>query len=254
MYYHIITIFPSMCDSYLTQSILGAAIDNKIIEVTAYDLRSYTLDKHRRVDGRVYGGGPGMVMWVQPIISCHEDIIKRLKARNKRQGKEFNAQRILTVIFEPGATDFDNDIAERVGRDYDDIIFICGRYEGIDARVYDILLDNESISGQVVKWSVGPYILTGGELPSMICVDAISRRLPGVLHNEYSLEENRVSSHAMYGRPEKYIHSGPTPDFAKATPGKPALSEGEGITREYKVPEVLLSGHHANIEKWKEGR
>ena len=249
MRYHIITIFPDMFDSYLTQSILGQAMNAGIIEVTAYDLRSYSEDKHRRVDGRVYGGGPGMVMWVDPIMKCYEDVVKSIKKRGPSpslspQGRGGNANavgvapslegrvgegpefRILVVIFTPEKVEFNNLIAENVSKEYSDIIFICGRYEGIDARV-KLILEDLNI-GDVVEWSVGPYVLTGGELPAMICIDAISRRLPGVLNNENSIEENRVSSHEIYGRPEVY----------------------DG----YKVPEVLLSGHHANIEKWKEER
>ncbi len=227
MRYHIITIFPDMFDSYLTESILGQAMEAGLIEVFSYDLRSYSEDKHRRVDGRVYGGGPGMVMWVEPIIKCYEDVIKKIEKNIKKRLGEGPRARILTVIFTPEKIAFDNITAENVSKEYTDIIFICGRYEGIDARVKIILQDiaKEKNNIEVVEWSVGPYVLTGGELPAMVCIDAISRRISGVLNNQDSIEENRVSSHEIYGRPETY----------------------EG----YKVPEVLLSGHHANIEKWK---
>ncbi len=221
-----------MFDSYLTQSILGQAMNAGIIEVTAFDLRSYSEDKHRRVDGRVYGGGPGMVMWVDPIMKCYADVIKSIEKNLKKDIRKNKInKKILTVIFTPEKISFDNVIAEKVSKEYADIIFICGRYEGIDARVKMILED--ILGNDVVEWSVGPYVLTGGELPAMICIDAISRRLPGVLNNEESIEENRVSSHEIYGRPEIYSHSG--------------LKE----IKEYKVPEVLLSGHHKNIEEWK---
>ncbi len=222
MRYHVVTIFPDIMDSYITESIIGRAIEQGLIEVTSYALRSYTSDKHGRVDGRVYGGGPGMVMWVDPIIECYEDVVKRISKKNK-------IFKILTVIFTPGKQEFNNEIAVNVASEYTDIIFICGRYEGIDSRVLEII----SAGGETVyEWSVGPYVLTGGELPAMICIDVISRHVDGVLNNSESIEENRVSSHAMYGRPEVYDHKG----------------------LKYKVPEVLLSGHHANIEKWKEGK
>lgn len=216
MRFHVITIFPNMLDGYLTESILGRAIENKLIEVNTYALREYATDKHRRVDGRPYGGGPGMVMWVEPLINCVESI-------NKKLAKKKNVK-ILTVIFSPGATQFTNIIAKKLvqGRTlYTDIIFICGRYEGIDARVRKILKAKE--------WSVGPYVLTGGELPAMICIDAIARQVPGVLNAEDSIEENRVASSEIYARPEIFEYKG----------------------KKYKVPKVLLSGHHKNIEEWR---
>lgn len=239
MRFHIITIFPDMFDSYLTQSILGQALNAGIIEVTAYDLRSYSEDKHRRVDGRVYGGGPGMVMWVDPIMKCYADVMKGIKKNIKKD--IFKKNKILIVIFTPEKVEFNNQIAESASKEYSDIIFICGRYEGIDARVKFILEDSSDC--EVVEWSVGPYVLTGGELPAMVCIDAISRRLPGVLNNEESLEENRVSSHEIYGRPETYPFS-PAGTFPKGR-------KNANNTKEYKVPEVLLSGHHKNIEEWK---
>lgn len=211
--FHIVTIFPNMLDGYLTESILGRAIENKLIEVNTYALREYTTDKHRRVDGRPYGGGPGMVMWVEPLINCAEEI-------NKKIAKKKNVK-VLTIIFSPGATQFTNVIAKQSVKKYTDIIFICGRYEGIDARVKKILKAKE--------WSIGPYVLTGGELPAMICIDAIARQVTGVLNAEDSVEENRVASSEIYARPEIFEHKG----------------------KKYKVPKVLLSGHHKNIEEWR---
>ena len=243
MRYHIITIFPDIMDSYMHESIIGRAIESGFIEVTTYALRSYTSDRHGRVDGRVYGGGPGMVMWVDPIIECYEDIIRTIKRKKVKNISAYNINKTLTVIFTPGKVEFTNEIAMTVASEYTDIIFICGRYEGIDSRVKDILeCDYKNNNGpKVIEWSVGPYILTGGELPAMICIDAISRHINGVLNNADSIEESRVSSHAMYGRPEVYEY-------------KTLNDKGEKITIEYKVPEVLLSGHHANIDKWKEGK
>ena len=225
------------------ESIIGRAVEHGVIEVTTYALRSYTSDRHGRVDGRVYGGGPGMVMWVDPVIECYEDIIKTIKRKKVKNISAYNINQTLIVIFTPGKELFDNQIAMSVSKGYTDIIFICGRYEGIDTRVKDILeYDYKNNNGpKVVEWSVGPYILTGGELPAMICMDAISRHIDGVLHNSESIEESRVSSHAMYGRPEVYKY-------------KTLNNKGEKITIDHKVPEVLLSGHHANIDKWKEGK
>lgn len=217
--FHVITIFPDMFQSYFAESIISRAIENKLIEINTYALREYTVDKHRRVDGKPYGGGPGMVMWVDPLIRCMSVIDKKL-ARKKDIKK-------LVVMFNPGGDMFTNSIAKKVviGKTgYTDIVFICGRYEGIDARVKKILKARE--------WSIGPYVLTGGELPAMVCIDAITRQIKGVLNDIDSLEENRTASHEIYARPEVYEYK----------------------SKKYRVPKVLLSGNHKLIEVWREER
>ncbi|MEN9880973.1 MAG: tRNA ((1)-)-methyltransferase, tRNA (guanine37-N1)-methyltransferase [Candidatus Parcubacteria bacterium] len=216
MRYHIVTIFPSMFDSYFAESIIARAIEKKIIEVQTYALREHTLDKHRRVDGRPYGGGPGMVMWVDPIIACVEKIQKKIAKRK--------TTKTLVVIFNAGGDTFTNTVAQKSAKGYTDIIFICGRYEGVDSRVKKILKAKE--------WSIGEYVLTGGELPAMVCIDAISRQIQGVLHDELSLEEKRVASHEIYARPEVYEHAG----------------------KKYRVPKVLLSGNHKLIDEYRTKR
>jgi tRNA (guanine37-N1)-methyltransferase len=216
MRYHVVTIFPNMFESYFAESIVSRAITNKLIEINTYALRDYTVDKHRRVDGKPYGGGPGMVMWADPLIRCVEAIEKKLvKKKNIKK---------LVVMFNPGGTMFTNVIAKHSAARYTDIIFICGRYEGIDARVKKILKAKE--------WSIGQYVLTGGELPAMVCIDAITRQIKGVLHSEDSIEERRVASHEIYARPEIYEYKG----------------------KKYRVPKVLLGGNHKEIENWREKR
>ena len=217
--FHIVTIFPDMFQSYFAESIISRAIENKIIEISTYALREYTVDKHRRVDGKPYGGGPGMIMWVDPLIKCVAAIDKKLT--RKKDVKK------LIVMFNPGGDMFTKTIAKAVvtGRTaYTDIVFICGRYEGIDSRVKKILRARE--------WSIGPYVLTGGELPAMVCIDAITRQIKGVLNDENSLEETRTASHEMYARPEVYEHAG----------------------KKYRVPKVLLSGNHKLIEEYRAQR
>lgn len=211
--FHIVTIFPDMLVSYFAESIISRAIENKLIEVKTYALREYTTDKHRRVDGKPYGGGPGMVMWVDPIINCVKKIEKAIAKRK--------TTKTLIVIFNAGGEKFTNTLAQKSSKGYTDIIFICGRYEGIDSRVKKILKAKE--------WSVGEYVLTGGELPAMVCIDAISRQVKGVLHDELSLEEKRVASHEIYARPEVYEVAG----------------------KRYRVPKVLLSGNHKLIEEYR---
>ncbi len=211
--YHIVTIFPGMFDSYFAESIISRAIEGKLIEINTYALRDYTTDKHRRVDGRPYGGGPGMVMWVDPLIKCVEKVQKKIDKRKNTK--------TLVVIFNAGGELFTNTLAQNVAKKYTDVIFICGRYEGIDERVKKILKAKE--------WSIGNYVLTGGELPAMVCIDAISRQIKGVLNDELSLEEKRMASHEIYARPEVYEYKG----------------------KKYRVPKVLLSGNHKLIEEYR---
>ncbi|MDQ5957139.1 MAG: tRNA (guanine37-N1)-methyltransferase [Patescibacteria group bacterium] len=259
MNYHLLTLFPNILDSYISESIIGRAIDSKIISVNKYNIRDYSTDKHKKVDGRAYGGGPGMVMWVDPIIRCLDkvklDIEKRISKENIKQEKKYQKDiiknppsrfgkkpkevksKVLVVNFSPGGQEFTNDKAKKVSSAYTDIVFICGRYEGVDSRVVDILKAEE--------WSIGNYVLTGGELAAAVCIDSVSRQIPGVLGKEESLEENRISSHKIYGRPEVYEHK----TFVLDRKSKTLKSK----IKKYKVPEVLLSGHHKNIEKWKKG-
>jgi tRNA (guanine37-N1)-methyltransferase len=264
MHFHIISIFPDTVDSYLNESILKHAQENKLIFIHKYALREYTKDKHRRVDGKPYAGGPGMVMWVDPIINCvekvKENIEKRIEKENKKieklllkyknlsteerkkfliknnlDKKTFNLKNKVTkakikyILFTPEKIEFTNTVAKQVVESYTDTVFICGRYEGVDARVKQILEADE--------WSIGPYVLTGGELPAMVCIDAMSRQIKGVLNHEESLEESRVSSHDVYARPEVYEYKIKNKQKTKIV--------------KYEVPKVLLSGNHKEIEKWK---
>jgi len=216
MRFHIITIFPDIFDSYLNESILGRAIENKLVSVKFYNPRDFIKDKkgngYKPVDDKPYGGGPGMVMRAEPILKAVEKALSSIKGKNKK---------VLTINFIPSAEKFTTDFAKKVSKKYTDIILICGRYEGIDARVDKIL--------KTKKISIGDYVLTGGELPAMILVDCVSRQIPGVLGKYESLEEERVSSSEVYTRPEilKYKN------------------------KNYKVPKVLLSGNHKEIDNWK---
>lgn len=216
--FHIISIFPESIEPYLNSSMLWRAQKEKKIKIHFYNLRDYSLDKHKKVDGRPYGGGPGMVMQVEPIIQAVKEAKKKIKKAKSK-----------VIITSPAGKIFTNKLAESYAKKYSGstlptaghLIIICGHYEGIDARVKKILKAEEV--------SIGPYVLTGGELPALVMIDSISRQIPGVLGNEVSLEEKRVSSSETYTRPEILKFAG----------------------KNYKVPKVLLSGHHAEIEKWK---
>ena len=213
MKFNVITIFPEMFDSYLNESILARAIKQKKIGVKFLNPRSFTKDKHKKVDERPYAGGPGMVMTAEPILRAVKSI--KLKAKDHK---------LKAIIFSPNGKLFTNQDAAKLAKSGHDLILIAGRYEGIDARVKKILKAEE--------YSIGPYVLTGGELPAMIMIDAITRQLPGVLGKDESVEERRVSSSEIYTRPE--------------------VLEWEG--KKYKVPPVLLSGNHKKIDEWKKGK
>jgi len=209
--FHIITIFPDLIKPYLNGSILGRAQKNKKIKVRFYNPRDFTKNRHKKIDSPPYGGGPGMVMTVEPII----------KAWKKAKGKK---KKIKTIIFSPSGKNFTNKNADKYLRNYTDIILICGRYEGIDARVKKITHAEEI--------SIGNYTLTGGEIPACILVDSISRRILGVLGKNESVEEKRISSSEVYTRPEIFKYK----------------------NKNYKVPKVLISGHHKKIDEWRKSK
>jgi len=205
--FSIITLFPEAIEPYLNSSMLWKAQRDKKIKVNLVNPRDFTSDKHHKADDRPYGGGPGMVMKAEPILRA----VKKSKVKGKKS---------KVIVTSPRGKLFSNKLASTWAKKYKNIILIAGHYEGIDARVKKILKAEEI--------SVGPYTLTGGELPALVIVDAVMRRLPGVLGHDKSLEENRVASGEVYTRPEVLIWK----------------------TKKYNVPKVLLSGHHKEIENW----
>lgn len=212
MTFHILSLFPESLESYLKSSIIKRAQESGALSVQLYNIRDYTTDKHHKADGRPYGGGPGMVMFAEPIIAAIDAIKSKIKSPNSK---------IKIVILSPAGKQFSTTVAKSYAKKYDEVILICGHYEGIDARVKKILKAEEV--------SIGPYVLTGGELPALVLIDSIARQIKGVLGDHDSLEENRISSSEVYTRPELIEHGG----------------------KKYKVPKVLLSGHHKEIELWK---
>ncbi len=209
--FHIVTLFPEAFSSYVNESILKRAIKEKAVSVTFYNPRDFTNDKWARVDRRPYGGGPGMVLEAPSV----------LKAVKKALGRK-DRKKVKIIYFEPEGTQFTTKYAEKIRTSYSHIILICGRYEGVDVRVKKAL--------RAEGITIGPYVLTGGELPAMVVLDTIARRIPGVLGDDTSVEERRIAGREIYTRPEKVIWNGKT----------------------YRVPKVLLSGNHKEIEKWKQ--
>jgi tRNA (guanine37-N1)-methyltransferase len=222
MTFHIITLFPETIEAYTSASILGRAQKEGKFKVKTYQLREFAGNKWGKVDERPYGGGPGMVLRAEPVVKAVEKIQKTLSRGKKSTKSKYNDitlyhNKTPVLITAAGGTPFTNAYAKKLSK-AKDVIIVCGRYEGIDARAKKILKAQEV--------SVGPYILTGGEVPAMAIVDATARQLKGVLGKFESLEESRVASHDVYTRPEVLKIKG----------------------KAHRVPKVLLSGHHAKID------
>ncbi len=209
MRFDIMTLFPELINSVLGESIIGRAQKSGIISVYAHNIRDYSTNKHRKVDDTPYGGGKGMLMATQPIYDCFRDISKQ-----RGDGKS------KTLYMSPRGRIFDHSVAKELVQ-YDNLTIICGHYEGIDQRIIDEIVDEEI--------SIGDYVLTGGELPACIIVDAVSRLIDGVLSDEICHEDESIASGLL--------------EYPQYT--RPPVFNGK------EVPEILLSGHHANIDKWR---
>ena len=209
------TLFPEMITNALGTSIIGRAMEHGLIGLHAVNIRDYTIDKHKRVDDYPYGGGAGMVMQAQPICDCYQAIREEI---SKKKGRTAHSPRVIYLT--PQGQVFHQKMAEELAQE-EELIFLCGHYEGIDERALELIVTDHV--------SIGDYVLTGGEMPAMIMIDAISRLVPGVLNNKESAEfesfQDNLLEYPQYTRPEEY--------------------EGK------RVPEVLLSGHHAKIEAWR---
>ena len=242
MNFHILTLFPEMVESGLKTSIIGRAVDAGLLSIEAVNIRDFAFNKHQSVDDYPYGGGAGMLMQAEPVYLAYKDIEERIQKRRQgaktqnaeteeQDAKTQNAEaqnaetassdkKLRVVYLSPQGKTFDQKMAEELAAE-EDLVLLCGHYEGIDERVLE-----EIVTDYV---SIGDYVLTGGELPAMVMADTISRLVPGVLHNDVSAEfesfQDNLLEYPQYSRPEEWH-------------GK-------------RVPPVLLSGHHANIEKWR---
>ena len=208
MKFHILTLFPEMVMQTLSSSIIGRAMGKELIDIEAVNIRDFAENKHNRVDDYTYGGGAGMLMQAGPVYGAYQSVLERTNSTPR------------VIYLSPQGKTFSQDMAEEFAKE-EELVFLCGHYEGIDERVLE-----EIVTDYV---SIGDYVLTGGELPAMVMIDAISRFVPGVLHNDASTEfesfQDNLLEYPQYTRPEEWH-------------GK-------------KVPEILLSGHHANVEKWR---
>ena len=210
MKFNIMTLFPEMVEQGLNTSILKRAMEKELISINAVNIRDYTNDKHNKVDDYPYGGGAGMLMQAQPVYDAYQAIVSQRKKKD----------RCRVIYMTPQGKTFTQQKAQELAEE-EELIFLCGHYEGIDERVLEEIVTDEI--------SIGDYVLTGGELAAMVMIDAISRLVPGVLNNDESAQTESFSGNLLeypqYSRPEEWM-------------GK-------------RVPEVLLSGHHLNIAKWR---
>ena len=208
MNFHVLTLFPEMIMNGLETSILGRAAAKGIVSFEAVNIRDYTLERHGKVDDCPYGGGAGMVMQAEPIYRAYEALVEKIGKKPR------------VIYMTPQGKTFNQNIAEDLAKE-EDLVFLCGHYEGVDESVLEMIATD--------YLSAGDYVLTGGELPAMMMIDCISRLVPGVLNNNVSAEfetfHDNLLEYPQYTRPEVFM-------------GK-------------KVPDILLSGHHANVEKWR---
>ena len=228
MNFYIMTLFPEMVMDGLNTSIIGRAVNKGLLSIEALNIRDYAFNKHHSVDDYPYGGGAGMLMQAEPVYQCYDALARQI--RERKAGEEESAgeqpdmacgkKRTRVVYLSPQGKTVNLSMAAAFAQE-EDLVFLCGHYEGIDERVLE-----EIVTDYV---SIGDYVLTGGELPAMIMIDAISRLVPGVLHNDVSAEfesfQDNLLEYPQYSRPE--------------------------VWHDKKVPEILMSGHHANIEKWR---
>jgi tRNA (guanine37-N1)-methyltransferase len=234
MRFDIITIFPKIFDSYLGESLFKRAQKSGIVKIIAHNLRDFTNDKHKRacptgrrqsfgrVDDKPFGGGPGMVLQIEPIYKAVQFLKLKVKSEklSARGGSAFGGK-VRTILFSTRGKKLDAKTAKRLAR-HKQLILICGRYEGVDERVAKYVADEEI--------SIGDYVLSGGELAALVLIESVSRFLPGFLGKRESLEEIK-GSYPVYTRPEVFLPSG---------------------KRQWKVPKVLLSGDHKKIREWRE--
>ena len=216
MRFDIMTLFPDLVDTVLGESIIGRAQKSGVITVRTHNIRDYTEDKHRRVDDTPYGGGKGMLMMAPPIYNCYQAILRR------QEEEGFVSERRRVIYLSPTGKVLNQARAAALAAEYDNLILLCGHYEGVDRRIVDEIVDEEI--------SIGDFVLTGGEIPACILTDCVARLIDGVLSDAECYEKESISSglleYPQYTRPYEY----------------------HGV----KVPDVLISGHHANIDRWRE--
>lgn len=218
MNYYVLTLFPEMIWQGFNTSITKRALEKELLSLTTINIRDFSENKHMKVDDYPYGGGAGMVMQPGPVYGAYESAVNRIHKTQSEESSKASPTRVIYLT--PQGRVFNQEMAKELATE-ENLIFLCGHYEGIDERVLEEIVTDEI--------SIGDYVLTGGELPSLVIMDAVSRLIPGVLNNDVSAEMetfyDNLLEYPQYTRPEEFHNK--------------------------KVPEVLLSGHHSNIEKWR---
>ena len=242
MKFNIITIFPNFFESFKSEALISRAIKNKIISINTHNLRDFSGDERGTVDDRPYGGGAGMLLKIEPIFRAVESLkVKKFKS-SKLETKNLKLKTRTILLSAKGKT-FTQKDARRLAK-YDQIIFICGRYEGVDERVAKYVADEEI--------SIGNYILFGGEVPAMVVIEAVSRLIPGVVAKEESVKDESFSKWQMENGKWKTNREYPQYTRPEIFRARLAQRGGEaGKTKGWKVPRVLLSGDHKKIKEWK---
>ncbi|MBQ0125399.1 MAG: tRNA (guanosine(37)-N1)-methyltransferase TrmD [Clostridiales bacterium] len=214
MRFDIMTLFPELCKTVLGESIIGRAQKSGALDIRTHNIRDYSTDKHHRVDDTPYGGGKGMLLSPEPIYNCYEAVVSENDSESVRR---------RVIYMSPQGKVLNQETARRLAENYDNLVILCGHYEGVDQRIIDEIVDEEI--------SIGDYVLTGGEIPACILCDAVGRLCPGVLSDAECFEKETFTDgrleYPQYTRPYEF----------------------HGV----KVPDVLISGHHANIDKWRDG-
>jgi len=232
---NILTIFPKLFESFLNETLIKKALTAKLLEINVVDIRAYATDKHHTTDDTPYGGGPGMVMKIEPIFNAL-GALKIGSTGSREQGTGDQGRRI--ALMSPRGRQFSQSVVEEYAK-LEELTLICGRYEGVDYRVTEHLVDEEL--------SIGPYVMSGGEVPAMVVMEAVSRYIPGVLGNAESLkEETFLLGHRGQGTGDRRVNHVPSSEYPQYT--KPE------IFNDWKVPEVLLSGNHELIRKWRQSK
>ncbi len=225
MDFYIMTLFPEMVMGGLNTSITGRAVSKGLLSIEAVNIRDYAFNKHSSVDDYPYGGGAGMLMQAEPVYQCFKAVEEKIRSKRAKRAQENGQEpdggkRVRVVYLSPQGRTFSQSMAEEYAKE-EEVVLLCGHYEGIDERVLE-----EIVTDYV---SIGDFVVTGGELPAMIMTDAVARLVPGVLHNDISSQsesfQENLLEYPQYSRPE--------------------------VWHEKRVPDVLLSGHHANVEKWR---
>jgi tRNA (guanine37-N1)-methyltransferase len=240
--FDVITIFPELVKAFSKESLLKRAQEKKLLKISIHNLRDWAKDPHRKVDDKPFGGGLGMVFRVEPIYKAVTALKSEIRNPRSETNSKLKTLKSKTILFTPRGKKFTQEMADKFSK-FDQIILICGRYEGVDERVAKYIADEEL--------SIGDYVLMGGEIPAMAIIETMARLIPGVVGKPSFLKERRLS--VKKGQKQGFLEY---PQYTRPEIFEARLRSADGRTsaRQWKVPKVLLSGDHKKIEEWKQKR